>query len=211
MRRPGWLYTSPRGTGQTASSCRILEPRPHCCRAKQLDHRARMPRRRAGCPRVAAFPRRAKVPHRTDHQALCWIYSMTNSSGRLMRWRLRLSEYIFDIVYEPCASNHLSDFLSRASTVAPPEDIHYSVPCLALAEPANGVTTERHTKPTHPNRWSSTTLSKHNRQMTTVSRCPLAWNAERPRPSSATSITLCIAGRLTATNWSYKNHCANAS
>jgi len=54
-------------------------------------------------------------------------------------------------------------------------------------------------------------LSKHNKQTTTVSRCALAWSAEWPRPSSTTSIALCIAGRLTATNWLYQNHDANTS
>jgi len=56
---------------------------------------------------------------RTDHQALSWIYSTTDSSGRLMRWLLPLSEYTFDMVYKPGASHRLRDFLSRASTVAP--------------------------------------------------------------------------------------------
>jgi len=82
---------------------------------------------------------------RPDHQALSWIYSTTDSSGRLMRWRLRLSEYTFDMVYKPGASHHLPDFLSRASTVAPPEDIHDDIPCLALAETANGLRTGRYT------------------------------------------------------------------
>jgi len=50
---------------------------------------------------------------RTDHQALSWIYSTTDSSGRLMRWRLRLSEYTLDIQYKPGASHHAPDFLSR--------------------------------------------------------------------------------------------------
>jgi len=80
---------------------------------------------------------------RTDHQALSWIYSTADSSGRLMRWRLRLSEYIFDMVYKPGAPHHLPDFLSRASTVAPPDDIHDDIPCLALAETANGLMTGR--------------------------------------------------------------------
>jgi len=82
---------------------------------------------------------------RTDHQALSWIYSTTDSSGRLMRWRLRLSEYTFDMVYKPGASHHLPDFLSRASTVAPPEDIHDDIPFLALAQTANGLRTGRYT------------------------------------------------------------------
>jgi len=78
---------------------------------------------------------------RTDHEALSWIYSTTDSRGRLMRRRLRLSEYTFDMVYKPGASHHLPDFLSRASTVAPTEDIHEDIPCLALADTANGLRT----------------------------------------------------------------------
>jgi len=39
----------------------------------------------------------------------------------------------------------LPDFLSRASTVAPPEDVHDDIPCLALAEMANGLRTGRYT------------------------------------------------------------------
>jgi len=62
-----------------------------------------------------------------------------------MRWRLRLSEYTFDMVYKPGASHHRPDFLSRASTVAPTEDIHDDIPCLALAKTANGLMTGRFT------------------------------------------------------------------
>jgi len=39
----------------------------------------------------------------------------------------------------------LPDFLSRASTVAPPEDIHDDTPCLALAETAIGLRKGRYT------------------------------------------------------------------
>jgi len=49
------------------------------------------------------------------------------------------------MVYKPGASHHLPDFLSRASTVAPPEDIHNDIPCLALAETANVLRTGRYT------------------------------------------------------------------
>jgi len=147
----------------------------------------------------------------TDHQALRWIYSTTDSSGRLMRRQLRLSEYTFDMVYKPGASHHLPDFLLRVSTVAPKEDIRDDISCLALAETANGIGTGRYKGTTHPNRWSSTTLSKHSKRTITVSRCLLAWSVERQKPSSATSITLCIDGCLTATNWLYQSRYAIAS
>jgi len=82
---------------------------------------------------------------RTDHQALRWIYSTTDSSGRLMRWRLRLSEYTCDIKYKPGASHHAPDFLSRTDSDAAVEDINDDIPCLALAETANGLLTGRYT------------------------------------------------------------------
>jgi len=62
-----------------------------------------------------------------------------------MRWRFCLSEYTFDMVYKPGAPHDLPDFLSRACTVAPPEDIHDHIPCLTLAETANGLRTGRYT------------------------------------------------------------------
>jgi len=67
-----------------------------------------------------------------------------------MRWRLRLSEYTLGIVYQSGASHHLPDFLSRASTVAPPEDIHDDTPCHALPKTANGLRTGRYTSTDTP-------------------------------------------------------------
>ena len=42
-----------------------------------------------------------KFTIRTDHDALRWLTTLTDSSGRLMRWRLRLSESDFTITYRP--------------------------------------------------------------------------------------------------------------
>jgi len=91
-----------------------------------------MPRRCLGCPEIGALPRWATVPHPNGSPSIKFVYSTTDSSGRMMRSRLRLSEYTFDMTYKPGASHHLSDLLSRASTVAPTEDIHDNKPCLAL-------------------------------------------------------------------------------
>jgi len=62
-----------------------------------------------------------------------------------MRWRLRLSEYTFDMQYKPGASHHAPDFLSRTDNDAAVEDINDDIPCLALAETANGLLTGRYT------------------------------------------------------------------
>jgi len=73
---------------------------------------------------------------RTDHQALSWIYSTTDSSGRLVRWRLLLSEYTFGMQYKPGSSHHNPDFLSRTDNDAAVEAMNDDIPCLALAETA---------------------------------------------------------------------------
>ena len=82
---------------------------------------------------------------RTDHQALTWMYSTAASIGRLMRWRLRLFKYAFYIQYKPGASQRAPDFLSRTDNDAAVEDIHDDIPCLKLAETANGLLTGRYT------------------------------------------------------------------
>jgi len=83
---------------------------------------------------------------RTDHQALRWICNTTDSSGRLMRWRLRLSEFTFDVVYKAGASLYTTDFLSRAGTDALDDsDLEDEIPCLALAETARGLQRGRYT------------------------------------------------------------------
>jgi len=82
---------------------------------------------------------------KTDSHVLSWIFSTTDSSGRLMRWRLRLSDYTFDMQYKPGGSHHVPDFLSRTDNDAAVEDINDYIPGLALADTANGLLTGRYT------------------------------------------------------------------
>jgi len=57
----------------------------------------------------------------------------------------RLSEYTFDMHYKPGASHHAPDFLPRTDDDAAVENINNDIPCLALAETANGLLTRRYT------------------------------------------------------------------
>lgn len=50
---------------------------------------------------------------RTDHKPLIHLYSMKNPSPKILRMRLDLSEYLFDIEYIPGPENVETDALSR--------------------------------------------------------------------------------------------------
>nr|CAH7734904.1 unnamed protein product [Callosobruchus chinensis] len=49
----------------------------------------------------------------TDHKPLQWLFSVKDPSSKLLRWRLRLEEHDFDIVYKKGKLNTNADFLSR--------------------------------------------------------------------------------------------------
>ncbi|UYV81051.1 hypothetical protein LAZ67_19002654 [Cordylochernes scorpioides] len=49
----------------------------------------------------------------TDHQALQWLKTIKNPSGRLFRWSLRLSTYNYEIHYLKGSQQYEADLLSR--------------------------------------------------------------------------------------------------
>ncbi|UYV75068.1 hypothetical protein LAZ67_12002331 [Cordylochernes scorpioides] len=49
----------------------------------------------------------------SDHQALQWLKTIKNPSGRLFRWSLRLSTYDYEIQYLKGTQQHEADLLSR--------------------------------------------------------------------------------------------------
>lgn len=53
----------------------------------------------------------------TDHKPLTWLFNVTDPGARLVRWRLQLEEYDYDIVYKPGTLNTNADALSRISTI----------------------------------------------------------------------------------------------
>ena len=50
---------------------------------------------------------------RTDHNALRWMMTTNDPRGRLMRWRLRLMEFDYEIVYRPGRVHQVPEALSR--------------------------------------------------------------------------------------------------
>lgn len=57
-----------------------------------------------------------KFTVRTDHDALRWLMTLSESSGRLTRWRLRLAQYDFEIQYRPGRVHQVPYALSRLIT-----------------------------------------------------------------------------------------------
>jgi hypothetical protein len=49
----------------------------------------------------------------TDHRQLTWIFSVKDPSSRLLRWRLKLEEYEYEVVYKNGSNNTNADALSR--------------------------------------------------------------------------------------------------
>ena len=63
-----------------------------------------------------------KFTVRTDHDAFGWLMKISDSTGRLMRWRLRLSEFDFTVKYSPVLVSQVPDALSRVLTPEGKED-----------------------------------------------------------------------------------------
>lgn len=53
----------------------------------------------------------------TDHKPLTWLFGVKDPGARLVRWRLQLEEFDYDVIYEPVTQNTNSDALSRISKV----------------------------------------------------------------------------------------------
>lgn len=49
----------------------------------------------------------------TDHKPLQWIFSLKDPASRLVRWRLKLSEYDYEVRYKKGSENSVADALSR--------------------------------------------------------------------------------------------------
>lgn len=49
----------------------------------------------------------------TDHRPLSWLFGVKDPGSRLVRWRLQLEEFDYEVIYKPGTQNTNSDALSR--------------------------------------------------------------------------------------------------
>jgi RNase H-like domain found in reverse transcriptase len=74
----------------------------------------------------------------SDHQALRWLFSVAISdvNPRLVRWRLALSTYEFEVQYKPGPTQKVADALSRLPTdgmiMLQTEEYQEDIPTLTL-------------------------------------------------------------------------------
>jgi hypothetical protein len=53
----------------------------------------------------------------TDHKPLMWIMNVKDPSSRLLRWRIKLEEYDYEIIYKKGALNTNANALSRVNEI----------------------------------------------------------------------------------------------
>jgi hypothetical protein len=49
----------------------------------------------------------------TDHKPLTWVFNVKDPSSRLLKWRLKLEEFDYNMTYKPGVRNINTDALSR--------------------------------------------------------------------------------------------------
>lgn len=62
----------------------------------------------------------------TDHKPLQWLFSVKEPNSKLIRWRLKLQEYDYEIIYKKGKQNSNADCLSRIQ-INPIEDDQMSI------------------------------------------------------------------------------------
>ena len=69
----------------------------------------------------------------TDHQALRCLHSVNDPSSRLMRWRLKLRDYQYEIIYKSGKTNKNSAALSRNPSENYDEGVAHEIRILAMS------------------------------------------------------------------------------
>ena len=65
------------------------------------------------CKYFRPYIYRKKFVIETDHKPLTWLFSVKTPNTKLIRWKIKLEEYNFEIKYTKCIENTVADALSR--------------------------------------------------------------------------------------------------
>jgi len=66
-----------------------------------------------GCKQFRQYLYGRKFTIVTDHKPLTWVFNVKDPSSRLLRWRLKLEGYDYDVIYKSGTKNRNADALSR--------------------------------------------------------------------------------------------------
>jgi hypothetical protein len=79
------------------------------------------------------YDERTQFNVRTDHSSLQWLLNIAGNNARLVRCRLRLSEFTLDIQYKPGRVNQVEDALSRMATEGTDQSVlDHEIPCFSV-------------------------------------------------------------------------------
>lgn len=73
----------------------------------------------------------------TIHSALRWLMSITELSGRLMSWRLRVADFHYEVIYDKGNLNaqaHALSLLGTEGEALPIDEDDEEIPCFLLQE-----------------------------------------------------------------------------
>jgi RNase H-like domain found in reverse transcriptase len=79
------------------------------------------------------YAERTHFTVRTDHSSLQWLLNISGNNSRLVLWRLRLSEFTFDMQYKPGRVNQVADAVSRMDTKGTDQSVlDHEIPFLSI-------------------------------------------------------------------------------
>jgi len=88
---------------------------------------------------------------RTEHECLRCIYRLKTATGRLLRWRLRLEEFDFEVKYKKGANHHFPDALLRIPlTGLDQKELDDDITCFLLSQAEGGMEASNFSAPVSP-------------------------------------------------------------
>lgn len=116
MRKACWMCVPGEASKQDKTTHWIWAARTHRYRKKKRHRSYSMPGNSIVCTHTTPLPRKMWFTIKAHHDSLNWILNLTDSTGQFARWRLRVSEYDFDVVSSAGIKRQDADAIFRLET-----------------------------------------------------------------------------------------------